>query len=147
MPTFHVPSHPGPSSAHVSRKMSVLKRRDNDHELAVRRLLHAAGLRYRVAYPVPGLPRRSIDIAFTRMRLAVFVDGCFWHGCPEHGTSPRSNSEWWGAKLAANRSRDEDTTRWLEGSGWVVLRFWEHEPPVDVSRAILDAHRRTESPR
>lgn len=106
--------------------MSRLRRRDNEAELAVRRLLHAAGYRYRVAYPVPGMPRRTIDIAFTRAKVAVFIDGCFWHGCAEHGTKPSSNSEWWATKLAANMARDRDTTQWLESQGWTVLRFWEH---------------------
>ena len=107
--------------------MSTLKRKDNDAELAVRRLLYASGYRYRVHYPVPGLPRRTIDIAFTRDKVAVFIDGCFWHGCPEHGTKPRSNSDWWAAKLTANTGRDLDTTAHLEGAGWTVTRLWEHE--------------------
>lgn len=123
----HVPPHPGASSAAISRRMSTAKRRDTAAELALRRELHASGLRYRVAYPVPGQRRRTIDIAFTRHKVAVFVDGCFWHGCPEHGTSPTSNSDWWSTKLAANRARDQDTDRLLHELGWVVVRVWEHE--------------------
>jgi len=114
--------------------MSGLRRRDNDAELAVRRLLHAAGYRYRVTYPVPGRSRRTIDIAFPGRKVAVFIDGCFWHGCPEHGTRPSRNAAWWSAKLTANRARDEDTVAHLEAAGWLVMRVWEHE----------DAHRSAE---
>ena len=135
--TFHVPAHPGTSSPALSGRMSRLARRDTAPELAVRRELHRAGLRYRVVYPVPGKPRRSIDIAFTRARLAVFIDGCFWHGCPEHGTAPSSNSDWWSTKLAANRSRDLDTTEHLQHHGWNVRRFWEHEDPAAVRAEVL----------
>lgn len=127
---FSVPPHPGASSEAISRRMSRLARRDNAAEVAVRRLLFADGLRYRVALPVPGRPRRSIDIAFPRAKVAVFVDGCYWHGCPEHGTQPTSNAEWWRTKLAANRARDIDTTQHLEAIGWTVLRIWEHEAPM-----------------
>lgn len=116
--------------------MRSLKRRDNDAELAVRRLLHAEGLRYRVQFPAPNVPRRTIDIAFTRAKVAVFIDGCFWHGCPEHGTAPRANSDWWGVKLAANRGRDLDTTARLTDQGWRVLRVWEHEPPVETLERV-----------
>ena len=119
--------------------MSALRRRDTNPELEIRRLLHAAGLRYRVAYPVPGRPRRTIDIAFTRRKVAVFVDGCFWHGCPEHGTSPTSNAEWWSAKLAANQARDADTAAHLEALGWFVLRMWEHERPTSAAERIAGA--------
>lgn len=87
------------------------------------------GLRYRVQFAVPGNRRRSIDIAFTRVRLAVFVDGCFWHACPDHGTSPRTNSDWWQWKLERNVARDRDTDRLLTAAGWTVLRIWEHEDP------------------
>lgn len=95
----------------------------------MRKELHSLGLRYRVAYPVPGQRRRTIDVAFTRAKVAVFVDGCFWHGCPAHGTRPRANSEWWTAKLAANMARDSDTDRILAELGWRVMRVWEHEDP------------------
>jgi DNA mismatch endonuclease (patch repair protein) len=82
------------------------KRRDTTPELAVRRELHRRGLRYRVDYPLPMSSRRRMDIAFTRLRIAVFIDGCFWHSCPEHATSPARNSDYWGPKLARNEARD-----------------------------------------
>lgn len=118
--------------------MSRTRRRDNGPELAVRSRLHAAGLRYRVAYPVPGQRRRTIDIAFTRVRLAVFIDGCFWHSCPEHLHLPRANAAWWVEKLQTNQLRDTDTTGQLEDLGWAVLRFWEHEDPDDVAAAVSE---------
>jgi len=110
--------------------------RDTKPELAVRRLLHAHGYRYRVNFrPSAGL-RRTADIVFTRRRIAVFIDGCFWHGCPLHGTSPRANAAYWGPKLARNMERDLETTAVLEAQGWLVLRFWEHEPPASVAAAV-----------
>lgn len=131
-----VPAHPGASSAAAARRMSKAKRRETAPELALRAVLHRRGLRYRVAYPVPGQRRRTIDVAFTRQRLAVFVDGCFWHSCPEHGTSPRQNSEWWRTKLAANLARDADTNAVLASQGWRVLRVWEHEEPEEVATTV-----------
>lgn len=116
--------------------MSVARRSGTAPELALRRALHASGYRYRVAYPIPGNRRRTIDIAFTRLKVAVFVDGCFWHGCPVHGTSPRANSAWWKTKLAANAARDADTTAELEARGWLVLRFWEHEAATEAARQV-----------
>jgi DNA mismatch endonuclease (patch repair protein) len=96
-----------------------------------------------VTYPVPGLRRRTIDVAFTRRRVAVFLDGCFWHGCPLHATDPRSNRAWWAEKIAANRDRDRDTDRHLRDLGWRVIRIWEHEQldvAVDrVRRAVSEA--------
>lgn len=123
--------------------MSRHPRRDTGPELALRSLLHASGLRFRVAYPVPGMPRRSIDIAFTRPKVAVFVDGCFWHGCPVHRGVPRANHDWWAAKLAANRARDAETTEHLAALGWRVLRVWEHEPAdqaLAATKALLERH-------
>ncbi|WP_129336328.1 very short patch repair endonuclease [Cellulomonas endophytica] len=119
--------------------MSTLARRDNPRELALRRALHAQGFRYRVTVRVPGLPRRTIDVAFPRARVAVFVDGCFWHGCSEHSHAPRSNSSWWAQKLAANRARDADTTRHLQELGWTVLRIWEHVPLDDAVATVVAA--------
>ncbi len=84
-------------------------------------------MRYRVGYPVPGNNRRSIDIAFVGVRLAVFVDGCFWHGCPTHGTWPITNAKWWENKIEMNRTRDTDTDRLLREHGWEPLRIWEHD--------------------
>ncbi|WP_405001189.1 very short patch repair endonuclease [Isoptericola haloaureus] len=132
----HVPPHPGASSSQVSLRMSRAKRKDTAPEVALRRLLHARGLRYRVAWPVPGQRRRTIDIAFTRARVAVFVDGCFWHGCPDHGTEPSANSEWWASKLAANRTRDLDTNAVLDAAGWAVIRVWEHESPREAADRV-----------
>ena len=109
--------------------MRANKRRDTRPERALRSELHRRGLRFRVDYPVPveGRSPRA-DIAFTRKRLAVFVDGCFWHGCPEHSQRPRANSDYWGPKLARNIERDRDQTARLEAAGWRVIRIWEHEP-------------------
>lgn len=116
--------------------MSRQRRRDTAPELALRRNLYARGLRYRVAWPIPGLPRRTVDIAFTRARLAVFVDGCFWHSCPEHATYPSVNGAWWAAKLVTNQRRDCTTTEHLEGAGWTVVRVWEHEDPDRAASRI-----------
>ncbi|MFW6773192.1 very short patch repair endonuclease [Nocardioides sp. CPCC 205120] len=126
---YGVPPHPGASSTAVSRRMSTARRRDTTPELEIRRILHRMGLRYRVNLPVPENRRRTIDIAFTRVRLAVFIDGCFWHGCPQHGTAPRANGQWWRTKLAANEARDRDTDALLGALGWRVMRVWEHEDP------------------
>ncbi|MEU1305711.1 MULTISPECIES: very short patch repair endonuclease [Streptomyces] len=119
--------------------MSKQASKDTACELAVRRLLHAAGLRYRVEYPVPGMARRRIDVAFTSIKVAVLIDGCFWHGCPQHATQPKSNAEWWRQKLDRNMARDRETTEHLAAAGWEVLRFWEHETPEDVARRIAAA--------
>lgn len=121
------------SSEGTRKSMLANKRRDTVTEMAVRRALHSRGLRYRVDYaPIPGLRRRA-DIVFTRARIAVFIDGCFWHGCPIHGTTPKRNAGYWGPKLAANAARDRDTDRQLEAAGWRVFRFWEHEAPSEVA--------------
>ncbi|MFF0560203.1 very short patch repair endonuclease [Streptomyces sp. NPDC004266] len=126
----------------MSRQVS----KDTAAELAVRRLLHAAGLRYRVEFPVPGMARRRIDVAFTSVKVAVLIDGCFWHGCPEHATQPKANAEWWRQKLDRNMARDKETTAHLTAAGWEVLRFWEHEPPEDVVLHITEAVERRRAP-
>lgn len=111
--------------------------RDTRPELAVRRLLFAAGLRYRVNIrPVVGL-RRTADIVFPKARVAVFVDGCFWHGCPLHYVPSKSNRDYWNPKIEANAARDAETTRRLEDLGWCVLRFWSHESPDEVAARIV----------
>lgn len=114
--------------------------RDTRPELAVRSLLHQAGLRYRVAYRPLRTVRRTADIVFTKQRIAVFIDGCFWHGCSEHGqTTTKSNSDYWRAKFVLNRERDEETNRLLAAAGWRVLRFWEHEAATEVAAKVQAA--------
>lgn len=108
-------------------------------ELRLRKLLHAQGLRYRVNAPVVGLPRRRIDILFTRARLAVSVDGCFWHGCPDHWVEPKTNRDWWAWKIATNRARDADTDRLLAQLGYVSLRIWEHTPPELAAHVVMSS--------
>ena len=130
---------PSPASAAVSRRMSSQRSRDTGAEMAIRRRLHAAGCRYRVHFPVPGLRRRRIDVAFTRVRLAVFIDGCYWHGCPLHCRLPEHNREWWAAKITGNRRRDRDTSERLLAEGWTVLRFWEHTDPDAAVQEVLRA--------
>lgn len=121
--------------------MRANKRRDTSTELAVRHELHSRGLRYRVDFaPIPGLRRRA-DIVFTRVRIAVLIDGCFWHGCPIHATTPKRNADYWGPKLAANVARDRDTDRRLTDAGWLVLRVWEHEAAGDAAGRIEAAVR------
>lgn len=125
----------------LSAKMSRLARRDTAPELALRRELHRSGMRFRVQVKVPGNNRRTIDIAFTRVRLAVYVDGCFWHGCPQHHVQPRANSDWWRWKVERNQMRDRDTDKLLSENGWAVLRVWEHESPVLAAEAVEAAYR------
>jgi DNA mismatch endonuclease (patch repair protein) len=101
----------------------------------LRSALHKRGLRFRVHRTVPGT-RRTIDVAFPKARVAVFLDGCFWHGCPLHQTFPKRNASWWREKIAANQDRDADTGRRLSANGWEVLRFWEHED-TEIVAAII----------
>ena len=117
--------------------MRAVGRRDTAPELAVRRLLHARGLRYRVDFPLPleGVRRRA-DIAFPRLRLAVFVDGCWWHGCTEHKGQAKSHGAWWHEKIGGNIARDRDTDRRLDAAGWATIRAWEHEEPVLVADRV-----------
>lgn len=112
--------------------------RDTKPELAVRRLLHRAGYRYRVDF-APLRDRRRADIVFTRRNLAVFIDGCFWHGCPQHASLPKSNVDYWLPKLARNVERDREADRDFRDAGWTVLRFWEHDDPEAVATAIASA--------
>lgn len=110
--------------------------RDTTPERALRSALHALGLRFRVdAWPVAGIPRRA-DVVLRADRMAVFLDGCFWHGCPDHFRPPATNADYWTAKIARNRARDASTTALLEAAGWAVVRVWEHEPMNDAARRI-----------
>ena len=116
--------------------MSKLGRRDTLPELAIRSELHRRGLRFRVdRAPLPGLRSRA-DIVFGPARVAVYVDGCFWHSCPEHGTRPKANAEWWEQKLKRNQERDAETGRALREQGWEVVRVWEHENPVEAADRV-----------
>jgi DNA mismatch endonuclease (patch repair protein) len=117
--------------------MQLQRTRDTVPELAVRRILHSMGLRYRVDRPpLPGLRRRA-DIVFGPAKVAVFIDGCFWHGCPEHGRrETQANPGYWSGKIARNRERDADTDARLADAGWAVVRVWEHEPPVESAELI-----------
>ncbi|WP_298800793.1 very short patch repair endonuclease [Pseudonocardia sp. 73-21] len=127
-----------PSTPTTRARMSRQRARDTGAELSLRRELHRLGLRYRVhRRPVPGV-RREADVVFGPSRVAVFVDGCFWHGCPEHATWPRSNAEFWRAKIEGNRRRDTDTDRRLAEVDWAVLRIWEHEDPATAARRVQD---------
>ncbi|MGF1342297.1 very short patch repair endonuclease [Streptomyces flavovirens] len=136
-----------PSSPSVSARMSRQARRDTAPEVAVRKLLHASGYRYRLNERVPHMSRRTIDIAFTRSKVAVFLDGCFWHGCPDHATQPKANAEWWRQKLDRNMARDAETTAHLVAEGWTVLRFWEHQSPAQVADVVAEAVDRERSAR
>ncbi len=119
--------------------MRAVGRRDTPQEKAVRSALHRRGLRFRVDNrPVKGI-RRKADIVFGPARVAVFVDGCFWHGCPLHATWPKTNGEWWKNKLEANQRRDRDTDRRLEEAGWLVIRVWEHEDPEASAIVVANA--------
>jgi DNA mismatch endonuclease (patch repair protein) len=122
--------------------MQSNRSRDTTPELAVRRLLHARGLRYRVdRRPVSSLRRRA-DIVFPGSKLAIFIDGCFWHGCPEHGTTTfHTNATFWSQKIETNAARDLDTTAQLEEAGWHVVRLWAHVPPEVAADQIQEAMR------
>jgi DNA mismatch endonuclease (patch repair protein) len=137
---------PGPgdswaSSPAVRAVMQGNKGRDTRPELAVRSAAHALGLRYRVGVsPLPGM-RRTADLVFPRAKVAVFVDGCFWHGCPEHHRPASRNAEFWMTKIEGNRVRDADTDARLKLAGWQVIRIWEHEPPAEAAGKISAAVR------
>ncbi|MEJ8280887.1 DNA mismatch endonuclease Vsr [Pseudonocardia spirodelae] len=122
----------------MSRRMSEQVRTGTSPEMALRRELHRRGRRFRVdfRFDIDGLRRRRADLAFTRNRLAVFVDGCFWHRCPTHATFPKSNREWWESKLATNVARDADTDARLVDAGWSVVRVWEHDDVMGAADRV-----------
>jgi DNA mismatch endonuclease (patch repair protein) len=108
------------------------RRTNTTPEVTIRRLLHHEGFRFRIHVKLPALNRRTMDIAFTRLRVAVFIDGCYWHGCPDHRTWPTANAVWWRAKLEGNVRRDRETDAHLLVQGWLVVRIWEHEDPAEA---------------
>lgn len=119
--------------------MQRARRRDTKPELALRSELHRRGLRFFVdRAPIPGWRRRA-DLLFPTQRVAVYVDGCYWHGCPEHGTWPKSNAAWWREKIEQNRRRDADTDQSLHEAGWKSVRVWEHENATDAAELVLGA--------
>jgi DNA mismatch endonuclease (patch repair protein) len=120
--------------------MKSQQRRDTKPETALRSELWRRGLRYRVDFKAVGR-RRRVDIAFTRAKVAVFVDGCFWHRCPEHGSLPKANHAWWRQKLEANERRDRDTDRELIEAQWLIIRVWEHEDPIEAADRVEAAVR------
>jgi DNA mismatch endonuclease (patch repair protein) len=128
---------PEPLNDTIRQRMQRQGRRDTAVEFAIRQRLHALGYRYRVDYRPEAQLRTRGDIVFTRKRVVVFVDGCFWHGCPLHSTAPKNNAEWWAEKIAANRARDQRAAQALRESGWTVVRVWEHEDPGDAVQRIV----------
>ena len=138
---------PLPSSDAASERLRGAPQRDTRPELALRRELHHRGLRFFVdRAPLAALPRRRADVVFPGLRIAVFVDGCFWHGCPEHATWPKANAEWWRQKIEANRARDLDTDLQLRAAGWTAIRVWEHEAVVEAADRVERAVRTTRPP-
>lgn len=131
------PTMPPPSSEAAHNRMKSVRRSGTAAELALRDALEALGVsEYEVdARPLPDLRRRA-DILFREEKVAVFVDGCFWHGCPIHGTSAKANASFWAAKIRKNKERDEDTNRRLSAAGWLVIRIWEHEDPAEAAKSI-----------
>jgi DNA mismatch endonuclease (patch repair protein) len=116
--------------------MAKVRQKGTNAEIALRRELYRRGMRYRVDYEVLKKPRRVADVAFPGLMIAIFVDGCFWHGCPVHATWPKQNAEFWRQKIEANRLRDADTNSRLLNAGWTVLRFWEHESPTEAAETV-----------
>lgn len=127
-----------PSSHDASQRMARVRQKGTTAELNLRKVLHAKGLRYRLHQPLLTKPRRVADIVFPGARVAVFVDGCFWHGCPDHASWPKSNAQFWREKIDANRARDADTDCRLKAIGWRVVRVWEHENVHDAASRIAE---------
>lgn len=134
-----------PSSPEARRRMQSVRQKNTSAESALRRALFGLGLRYRLQVPVLTKPRRVADVTFIGPRVAVFVDGCFWHGCPEHATWPKKNAEFWRNKIVTNQARDRDTDARLRADGWEIVRVWAHEKPrAAATRIAKIVHRRTE---
>ncbi len=131
-------ARPEPLDSSTSARLSRQQRAGTRPEVALRKELWSQGHRYSLHRPIPGT-RRTIDIALVKHRVAIFVDGCFWHGCPKHGSTPSNNAEWWIRKLEANRRRDVDTNHILKSQGWTVVRVWEHEAVKTAANRVRRA--------
>lgn len=125
----------------TSRRMSLQKARNTAPEVSLRRQLRKLGLGYRIELSLPGMSRRRCDIAFIGAKVAVFVDGCFWHSCPVHATVPARNHDWWVEKLTTNVARDRATDQRLSEIGWLSIRVWEHECMDTAAKAIAEVVR------
>ncbi|WP_433425747.1 very short patch repair endonuclease [Microtetraspora malaysiensis] len=134
------------SSEATRASMRSNKGKDTKPELALRRAVHALGLRYRVSYRPLRSVRRTADLVFTKAKVAVFMDGCFWHGCPTHHTVSATNPEFWAEKVRRNRERDLETDRLLREAGWRVIRIWEHEDPLTAASMIREVIRPGKTP-
>lgn len=131
--------YPQPTSTAARNRMRANRRANTKPEVRLRSTLHKKGLRFRKDFPIR-LDRRRIvypDVVFTKKMIAVFVDGCFWHSCPEHGSVPKSNQDYWIPKLRQNAERDRAVSQELLDVGWTVVRIWEHEPPEEAADSIL----------
>lgn len=131
-----VKQRPRPSTQQASDRMRRTRRRDTGPELRLRSILHRRGLRFRVDQVVLEGSKARADLVFRRARVAVFVDGCFWHACPVHATWPRANAAWWRSKIQGNVARDRRTDAFLRTAGWSVVRVWEHEDPAEAAQRI-----------
>jgi DNA mismatch endonuclease, patch repair protein len=145
---FLVPTpdgYPHASSVLARKTMLANRRRDTNPERQLRSLLHRRGLRFRCDHPIVATGRRvRVDVAFMALKIAVFVDGCFWHQCPEHGRMPRANRDYWLPKLNRNVERDREVDLALQGAGWTVIRLWEHLHVEDAAAAVIDAVQMTQ---
>lgn len=137
---------PRSSSEQASRRMRAVRQRMTAPEIMLREQLKALGIEFEMHVAVSDKSRSRADFVIRAARLVIFVDGCFWHGCPIHGTTPKSNTDWWEGKLRGNRERDSQAEATLRTAGWTVLRFWTHTSAaeaIDVIRGILVAQSAT----
>ena len=128
-----------PSSPETTRRMKVVRQRNNPSEVHLRSKLHRMGLRFRLHRRIIPGRTNTADLIFPRARVAVFIDGCFWHSCPEHSTLPKANRTWWRQKLRTNVARDRKSDEMLSELGWHVVRVWEHEDVDRAARRVLNA--------
>lgn len=136
-------AYPNPTSAAASAIMRANPPADTAPEIRLRSALHRAGLRFRKNHAISLRDVRARpDIVFPSARVAVFLDGCFWHRCPEHGSAPKSNNHYWAPKLAHNVERDRRIDDALSAVGWTVVRVWEHEPPEQAVDRVARVVRR-----